>query len=114
MDEATSAQESAAGSGKIPVPGSPLDTLFRIEEGSKGRGLFATNTIHPRTVIHIAPCIPVGRDEYESHMRLTVLEHYLFNDKGGDKLLALGYGSLFNHSRSPNVDYVSPVPEPTA
>jgi SET domain-containing protein len=38
-------------------------------------------------------------------MRFTVLEHYLFNDSGGNKLLALGYGSLFNHSRSPNVDY---------
>jgi SET domain-containing protein len=38
-------------------------------------------------------------------MRFTILEHYLFNDSGGNKLLALGYGSLFNHSRSPNVDY---------
>ena len=33
------------------------------------------------------------------------LEHYLFNVAGGDKLLALGYGSLFNHSGHPNVDY---------
>jgi SET domain-containing protein len=39
-------------------------------------------------------------------MRFTVLEHYLFNDKAtGGKLLALGYGSLFNHSQHPNVDY---------
>jgi SET domain-containing protein len=56
--------------------------------------------------MYVAPyCIAVGREEYESHMRFTVLEHHLFNDQGGNKLLALGYGSLFNHSRSPNVDY---------
>jgi hypothetical protein len=105
MDEATSAQESTSGSGQVAVPVSPLDTLFRIDEGPKGRGLFATQNIPPRTVIHVAPCIAVGREEYENHMRFTVLEHYLFNDQGGNKLLALGYGSLFNHSRSPNVDY---------
>jgi hypothetical protein len=105
MDQAKSSQEPNAGSGQIHVPVSPLDTLFRIEEGPKGRGLFAAQNIPPRTEVHVAPCIAVGREEYESHMRFTVLEHYLFNDQGGNKLLALGYGSLFNHSRSPNVDY---------
>jgi hypothetical protein len=105
MDQATSAQDSVAGSGQTPVPVSPLDTLFQIKDGPKGRGLFATQNIPPRTVIHVAPCLPVRQDEYENHMRFTILEHYLFNDSGGNKLLALGYGSLFNHSRSPNVDY---------
>jgi hypothetical protein len=105
MDQATPAQETVTSSGQTSVPGSSLDSLFRIEDGPKGRGLFATQNVPPRTEIHVAPCIPVGRDEYESNMRFTVLEHYLYNDVGGNKLLALGYGSLFNHSRSPNVDY---------
>jgi hypothetical protein len=92
MDQATPAQETVTSSGQTSVPGSSLDSLFRIEDGPKGRGLFATQNVPPRTEIHVAPCIPV-------------LEHYLYNDVGGNKLLALGYGSLFNHSRSPNVDY---------
>ena len=36
--------------------------------------------------------------------RHTVLEHYLFRFKG-EMLLCLGVGSLFNHSRTPSLDY---------
>ncbi len=40
-------------------------------------------------------------------MKFTCLEHYLFNCKvTGEKFLALGYGSLFNHhSTHPNIIY---------
>jgi uncharacterized protein len=80
--------------------------LFRIDSGPKGRGLFAVKDIAPHTLIHVAPCILTSRTEYDQFLRHTVFEHYLFNDKStGNKLLALGYGSLFNHSRQPNVDY---------
>jgi SET domain len=83
--------------------------VFSIRKGPKGRGLFASSDIPPRTLIHVAPCIPILKDEYDQHMKHTVLEHYLFNDTrssgAGNKLLALGYGSLFNHSSHPNVDY---------
>lgn len=34
-----------------------------------------------------------------------MLEHYLFHTRTGDMLLALGLGSMFNHSRTPNLDY---------
>jgi SET domain len=81
-------------------------TSFYVGCGSKGRGLFAATDLEPGTVIHVAPCINVSKGEYEQHMRHTILEHYLFNDvRSGNKLLALGYGSLFNHSNHPNVSY---------
>ena len=79
--------------------------LCKIRNGPKGRGLFARSVIPSGTSIHEAPCIRVFKKEYENSMCHTVLEHYLFNVAGGDKLLALGYGSLFNHSGHPNVDY---------
>uniref|UniRef100_A0A7S2UD46 SET domain-containing protein n=1 Tax=Attheya septentrionalis TaxID=420275 RepID=A0A7S2UD46_9STRA len=81
---------------------------FRIgcEDEAKGRGLFAICDIPPFTLIHIAPCLLVTQKEYSSHMKHTILEHYLFNCADGDRLLALGYGSIFNHhSKRPNVDY---------
>lgn len=37
--------------------------------------------------------------------RHTVLERYLFKVQDGSMLLALGVGSLFNHSKHPNLDY---------
>ncbi|GKZ00708.1 hypothetical protein MPSEU_001022800 [Mayamaea pseudoterrestris] len=78
-----------------------------MRNGPKGRGLFAvTDAIPPGALIHIAPTIPVSSAEYNDHMRHTVLEHYLFKEKrSGGMLLALGYGSLFNHSKLPNIDY---------
>jgi SET domain-containing protein len=77
-----------------------------IDTGSKGRGLFASSDIPPRTILHVAPCIPISSEQYDTHMKFTILEDYLFNDRQtGGKLLALGYGSLFNHSQRPNVSY---------
>ena len=83
----------------------PAIPLFTVGVGEKGRGLFANTDIPCRTIIHVAPCVLCRSDEYDKHLRHTCLEHYLFKLKPGDKLLALGYGSLFNHDKSPNVDY---------
>lgn len=78
---------------------------YHIGTGPKGRGLFATRHVPPNTLLHVAPCLKIECDEYQNWMKYTVLEHYLFNANSGCKLLALGDGSLFNHSRQPNVDY---------
>ena len=37
--------------------------------------------------------------------RHTIFDSYLFNGHDGEHLLALGLGSLFNHSNQPNLDY---------
>jgi uncharacterized protein len=69
-----------------------------------GRGLFATKTPLGGQLLHTAPVILVPKAEYDNHAKHTTFEHYLFC-VGNDKFLALGYGSLFNHARKPNVDY---------
>lgn len=65
-----------------------------------------------------------GKEEYQEHGRHTVLDHYTFVWRDGRMALALGLGmsltvmllaeglnslryigSLFNHSRTPNVSY---------
>jgi hypothetical protein len=82
--------------------------LFEIRtDPTKGRGLFARQYLEENSLVHIAPCISISKEEYENHMKFTCLEHYLFNCRAtGDKYLALGYGSLFNHhSTHPNVIY---------
>ena len=91
---------NSAGSEDQPLPYTIKTVL------NKGRGLFATKDLPMGFHIHTAPCILVTQKEYEDHMKFTVLEHYLFNCQDGDRLLALGYGSLFNHdSKRPNVSY---------
>ena len=88
----------------LVVPRSPY---YTIKEGPKGRGLFAISSdIALGALLHVAPTIAISAAEYEQHMKYTILEHYLFKDRrSGNMLLALGHGSLFNHSKYPNVDY---------
>ncbi|KAG6850733.1 hypothetical protein H0H93_009356 [Arthromyces matolae] len=45
-------------------------------------------------------------EEYAEHGRHTVLDDYTFKWADGRMALALGLGSLFNHSEQPNVSYV--------
>lgn len=70
-----------------------------------GRGLFATAILPFGTVIERCPVIVVPKAEFEEHGQHTVLNHYTFLTPSGDHLLALGYGSLFNHRDPPNVRY---------
>ncbi|KAL0960622.1 hypothetical protein HGRIS_005653 [Hohenbuehelia grisea] len=71
----------------------------------KGRGVFASRRIPAQTVIEISPVLFFSKEEYEAHGRHTVLDHYTFVWKDGRMALALGLGSLFNHSQVPNVSF---------
>ncbi|PCH39935.1 hypothetical protein WOLCODRAFT_136570 [Wolfiporia cocos MD-104 SS10] len=75
----------------------------------KGRGVFASRVIEAHTVIEISPVLLFSSQEYEEHGRHTVLDHYTFKWRDGRMALALGLGSLFNHSQTPNVSYTLDV-----
>ncbi|KAG0264339.1 hypothetical protein DFQ27_001281 [Actinomortierella ambigua] len=70
----------------------------------KGRGVFASVLIPARTVIDVSPVLLFPTDEYNAHGRYTQLDHYTYRWPGG-MALALGLGSMFNHSNKPNVGY---------
>ncbi|KAI6123437.1 hypothetical protein EDD16DRAFT_650499 [Pisolithus croceorrhizus] len=71
----------------------------------KGRGVFASRAIPARTIIETSPVLLFAKDEYETHGRHTLLDHYTFKWRDGRMALALGLGSLFNHSERPNMSY---------
>ncbi|KAM0789684.1 hypothetical protein ACM66B_006545 [Microbotryomycetes sp. NB124-2] len=81
----------------------------------KGRGVFATRDIQPGTIVDISPVLLISNGEYygggEPGQGLgvegSVLRGYVFTWKGreGGMALALGLGSLFNHSNEPNVSF---------
>lgn len=68
----------------------------------KGRGVFARRPIAAGAVIERVPVLvlPYGEDEWES-----ALAPYYFAWGRGTVALALGYGSLYNHSYRPNARY---------
>ncbi|KAJ7288446.1 cytidine deaminase-like protein [Mycena rebaudengoi] len=78
--------------------------IVRKSEG-KGRGVYASRPIASQTVVESSPVLLFTKEEYEQHGRFTILDEYTFKWRNGSMALALGIGSLFNHSNSPNVSY---------
>jgi uncharacterized protein len=88
--------------------------VIEIKKSRYGRGIFATRTIQKGELIHQAPVIVCPGDQYRK-LKKTALRNYYFNwGKNYDHVaIALGYGSLFNHSYSPNAMFENNLKEET-
>lgn len=84
-----------------------MNPLEVRETPNKGRGVFARVPFAKGAVIEIAPIILIVAEHWH-HIEPTVLERVIFNfgPEGEHAAVALGYGSLYNHSFSPNAEYI--------
>ena len=91
----------------MPAPLRPLVPLTVRHTEERGRGVFADAPIAEGTVIEECPLIVLPAEEVEPTMR-TNLGNYAFQWGGtrDQSAIALGYGSLYNHSDDPNALYV--------
>jgi SET domain-containing protein len=71
----------------------------------KGRGVFARRAIAKGEVIERVPLLVMTSDEYAKGISQTPLKDYCFAWGVDQVVLALGYGSLYNHSYKPNARY---------
>ncbi|KAF9481206.1 hypothetical protein BDN70DRAFT_912372 [Pholiota conissans] len=71
----------------------------------KGRGVYASRLIPRNTLVEVSPVLLFSKDEYEKYGKHTIIDHYSFKWPDGRLALALGLGSIFNHSHSPNTSY---------
>ncbi|MDB4330126.1 SET domain-containing protein-lysine N-methyltransferase [bacterium] len=79
--------------------------MIEIRTISKNnRGVFSWKEIKKDQLIEIAPVIILSEDEMMP-LYSTLLGSYVFKWWGAKSALALGYGSLFNHSEESNVDF---------
>lgn len=77
------------------------------ETGTRGRGVFALVPIPAGALIETAAVIPVSRDEVGILQDCVLAEYYFrWGEDGREGAIALGYGSLYNHSFKPNARYV--------
>ena len=76
------------------------------ESPGKGRGVFAQKNFEAGEVIEASPVIVLPYEEIDS-LELTQLYNYYFawGPDSKDAAIALGYGSLYNHSYTPNARY---------
>src|SRR5437588_1409865 len=75
----------------------------------RGRGVFAASRLARGEIIETAPIILIPAAEWP-HIEPTVLALYIYNfgptAEEEHAAIALGYGSLYNHSYMPNAKYI--------
>ena len=71
----------------------------------KGRGVVAARNIARGELIERAPVVVVPVDQ-RAHVERTALDHYVYDWRDGSLAVALGAGSIFNHSYAPNAHYL--------
>jgi SET domain-containing protein len=96
-----------------PDDPNPANTSVGHSPG-KGRGVFARRRIGRGEVIERSPVIVIPAAEW-GRVESTVFFDYTFTwgRDGQDAAVALGYGSLYNHSYAPNARYVPRVADQT-
>jgi uncharacterized protein len=87
----------------MPFTHSELVEVRRIR--GKGRGVFARRAIHAGVVIERVPVVVLPIEEIGSAEMRSRLSDYCFLWGRDTVALALGYGSLYNHSYRPNARY---------
>lgn len=90
--------------------------LYIVESEERGRGVYTSVDIKAGDLIESAPVIILDVTE-KKLIHKTILHDYYFlwdQDSSGEEsdvenygcAIALGYGSLYNHSDEPNADFI--------
>jgi uncharacterized protein len=83
-----------------------IPTLYISASKIAGRGVFSTEAIPAGSVIEICPVLILPPDQLHSLQSTDLYDYYFQWGEGeNSRALALGYGSLYNHSYSPNARY---------
>jgi len=79
-----------------------LDLYLKNSElgGKYGRGVFANRNFEPGETLELAPYIEDDTDNFKG-----IIRDYIFSKNGSKErsVVAFGFGSMYNHSDTPNV-----------
>ena len=80
------------------------EDLIIKETKNKGRGVFANKNFEKGNIIEVCPVVILSEKD-RSKIDDSSLYDYYFGWEDGKAAIALGFGSLYNHSFKPNADY---------
>lgn len=73
----------------------------------KGRGVFVSEELSTGDLIEICPIVKIPRGQLENIDLTVVYEYYfIWEESAFEACIALGYGSLYNHSSDPNAKVI--------
>lgn len=78
--------------------------LYILDDAHKGRGVYALRDYAIGELIEICPVLVIPAAQLP-HLDQTTLYDYYFLWNENDAAIALGYGSIYNHSTAPNARY---------
>lgn len=71
-----------------------------------GRGVFANQVIKKRDIIEVCPLIIVLKNDLSNLNESILVTYFFYFGKKREHLaIALGFGSIYNHSYTPNTTY---------
>lgn len=81
----------------------PSSLIYSKRAGSRGLGVFAARKIERGEVVEVCPVLVLPVESLYSPAGTSPLKDYVFTWSSKTVGLALGYGSLYNHSYKPNL-----------
>ncbi len=76
-----------------------------LTENEKGRAVYTAQDLNPQDIIEVCPVILIPSAQ-QIQIHESVLHDYYFIWPEGGIALALGYGSIYNHSSAPNAQVI--------
>ena len=83
----------------------PSEFIYLRRTREKGYGVYARRPIPARTMIEEFPVLVVPTTDLFHEHGTSLLANYAFAWSRGKVAIALGFGSLYNHSYDPNARY---------
>ena len=88
-----------------------IPTLFIAPSTLGGRGVFVGEDLPAGSLIEICPVIILSKKDRKVIHETRLHDYYfLWGKKENKAAIALGYGSLYNHSFQPNAQLLSDIP----
>ena len=81
--------------------------LFISNSGTIGRGVFTAEFISSGSLIEICPVLVIPKGEVDAIHETELHDYYfIWGEEDEAAAIALGYGSLYNHSYQPNANFI--------
>lgn len=85
-----------------------LPGLYILEDEIKGRGVYCSEDIPEGSTIELCPVIILPPKDTKGIHGTSLHDYYFIWDRETkSSCIALGYGSLYNHSDSPNAEFLN-------
>jgi len=82
-----------------------MNKIYVKQISKNHRGVFAKNKIKKGEIIEICPVIIIPYKEKNLINKTFLFDYYFEWGSRNQPAIALGYGSLYNHSYQPNAEY---------